>query len=81
MATKAETLAAVARGAGCLGKAADDEPVFVLRAHDGLAPDVVEFWVDLAKAHGAPPEKIAGAMTLATEMRAWAARNGSKWPD
>jgi hypothetical protein len=81
MATKAEILAAVARGAGCLGKAAADEPVFVLRAHDRLAPHVVEFWADLAKAHNAPPEKIAGATVLATEMRAWAERNGSKWPD
>jgi hypothetical protein len=81
MATKAETLAAAARGAGCLGKAAADEPVFILRAHDRLAPLVVEIWADLAKAHEAPPEKTAGAMALATEMRAWEERNGSKWPD
>ena len=37
-------LAAV--GKGCLGKAADDEPVFILRAQDMLAADLVDKWAN-----------------------------------
>ena len=29
---------------GCLGKAADDEPIFVLRGQDLLAPTLVRQW-------------------------------------
>src|ERR1700730_449746 len=36
-----------AKGEGCLGKAADDEPVFILRAQDIFAPDLVREWADL----------------------------------
>ncbi len=28
----------------CLNKASDDEPIFVLRANDELAPDIVMKW-------------------------------------
>ena len=38
MATKAEVLEALRAGYGCLGRAALDEPVFILRAKDILAP-------------------------------------------
>lgn len=31
---------------GCLGKAADDEPIFVLRANDPCAPAIVRRWAD-----------------------------------
>jgi len=31
---------------GCLGKAADNEPIFVLRANDPIAPSIVRRWAD-----------------------------------
>lgn len=34
------------RGNSCLNKAADDEPLFVLRANDPLAPDLVRKWAE-----------------------------------
>jgi hypothetical protein len=39
--------ALVAEGKGCLGKAADDEPVFVLRAQDKFFIPVVKMWSTL----------------------------------
>lgn len=38
---------------GCMAKAADDELVFVLRAQDVFAPQVVEAWASLFKARHA----------------------------
>lgn len=35
-------------GVPCYDKAADNEPLFVLRAQDALAPMVVEYWAELA---------------------------------
>jgi hypothetical protein len=72
MATKAETLAQAARGEGCLGKAADDEPVFVLRAKDPAAVLAVRIWCSIALALGAhEPEKIADAEVEASRMQCW----------
>jgi hypothetical protein len=67
----------------CLNKAADDEPLFVLRANDELAPDVVRHWVgryDLAKGGpgrmtAAQNKKCAEAMALARQMEAWRERS------
>lgn len=41
MGTKREELV---NASGCLGKAHDDEPIFILRAHDLLAPFIVRQW-------------------------------------
>lgn len=79
-------------GQGCLGKAADDEPVFVLRAKDKFAPQVVEFWATLvsgAVANIVPGTersnetraKVKEAKALAHQMRAWQEINGCKRPD
>ena len=54
----------------CLSKAADDEPVFVLRAKDKLAPGVVRMWVELARGVH-EPEKLEEATRLATLMENW----------
>jgi len=62
MATKQQTLEAAARGEGCLGRAADDEPVFVLRAHDRIAPAIVRQWAEKARGLGAHVDKTASAM-------------------
>jgi hypothetical protein len=71
MATKREVLAQALSGRGCLGKAADDEPVFVLRAQDRYAARCVDDWADYAGCGGCSPEKVAEARALAKKMRAW----------
>jgi len=79
---------AAAKGKGGLGKAADDEPVFVLRANDVCAPATVEAWADFVEAGiGAMVSgdetraKVQEARSVAHLMRAWQALNGSKFPD
>ena len=69
---------AAARGEGCLGKAADDEPVFILRGRDKCSDALVELWATLAEAHGCRPEKVQEARTCAVLMRNVVDR---KWPD
>ena len=63
----------------CLNQAERDEPIFVLRAHDELAPQIVREWAALyrARKHWAgelTPErenKYREAMQLANQMEAW----------
>jgi hypothetical protein len=62
----------------CLAKAADDEPIFILRAQDKLAPDLVRAWAIRAEAHGCPPAKLREAYELAEAMERWPTR---KYPD
>lgn len=78
MATAKEERAKAAAGEGCLGKAADNEPVFILRAQDRLAPDLVETWALRAQGFGCPKEKVEEARKLAQAMREWP---GRKNPD
>ena len=61
MGTKKQELALAAQGKGCLGKAADDEPVFILRAQDKCAPQHVREWANHAELRGASTEKVAEA--------------------
>jgi hypothetical protein len=58
-------------GKGCLGKAADDEPVFILRAQDALAADAVDHWANHAQLLGVHPDKVREARELADAMREW----------
>lgn len=54
----------------CLRKAGEDEPIFVLRAKDPTAPQVIVKWV--AENIGVQPfEKLQGALALAHEMQEW----------
>lgn len=56
----------------CLNKAAEDEPVFVLRAKDPIAPAAVEEWARQAQQTGRhEPAKIEEARALAQQMREW----------
>jgi len=64
-----------------LANCADDEPIFVLRASDPLAPYAVMAWLREAEAHGCPPDKCRGADLQATHMISWAQAHGSKLPD
>jgi hypothetical protein len=65
----------------CLNKAADLEPVFVLRANDKLAPELVEKWAADAERHGCGEAKVREARNAAEAMRAWGKEQGSKFPD
>jgi hypothetical protein len=63
-----------AAGKGCLGKAADDEPVFILRAQDALAAELVELWAIRARSAGCPVDKVREAQDLADQMMRWPVR-------
>lgn len=65
----------------CFQKAADDEPIFTLRAKDALAPQIVEAWADAAERNGSPAEKVSDARALAVAMRSWQVAHGAKIPD
>lgn len=60
----------------CLNKAADDEPVFVLRAKDRLEPLAVRLWAVLAE--GVHENwKVKGANELAAQMESWRRDNAA----
>jgi hypothetical protein len=74
MGTKKQELEKAAEGLGCLGKAHDDEPIFVLRAQDAHAADLVEKWAIWARSTGCPQDKVIEAQALAGQMREWHTR-------
>lgn len=58
----------------CLNKAHPDEPVFVLRAKDPMAPMTLRHWATMAM--GTHEEaKRKSAMDLANEMEKYRAKN------
>lgn len=59
----------------------EDEPVFLLRAQDKTAPEVVDAWADWAKEDGAADNIVEAARTHAELMRKWQEVHGSKVPD
>jgi hypothetical protein len=62
-------------------KIADDEPVFLLRAKDKLAPDVMDYWawrLDQANGDKDMVEMVRNHAKLARE---WQEKNGCKLPD
>ena len=62
-----------------LSKLPDDEPVFLLRAQDVTAPDVMVDWVLGAERAGCTnQQKLADALQLSVKMREWPNR---KVPD
>lgn len=63
------------------GRFQHDEPVFLLRAKDRLAPATLEQWARFAEAAGADPEMLHRVRGFANEMRAWQRAHGSKVPD
>jgi hypothetical protein len=78
MAEKYLELELLKQAGGCLGKAAWNEPLFILRGQDQLAPALVRAWAALAKEHGCSADKVAEAIDLAHKMEGWPVR---KWPD
>lgn len=71
MATKLETMDLASRSKGALGRAASDEPVFVLRAQDCLSAEIVEKWALRARAMGVNTDKVSEAFDCAERMRDW----------
>lgn len=65
----------------CLENAGDDEPIFVLRARDELAPQLVLEWASVAYAAGTPRVKVMDARKVAAAMLEWSRINGCKVPD
>ena len=63
---------------GCIAKAADNEPVFVLRAQDKTAPVLVRLWADLMELRDPSSSRIDEARALAHLMDQWPTR---KFPD
>lgn len=56
----------------CLGRAAPDEPVFLLRANDPLFAPTIRLWAAMAQGGNLhEPEKIAMAMNEAAEGWKW----------
>jgi hypothetical protein len=49
----------------------EDEPVFLLRSQDFVAPDIVELWADRAELAGAKADIVLAARQQAKKMRDW----------
>ncbi len=60
---------------------AEQEPVFVLRAQDQLAPVVIKIWALLAESLGTSQEKASEARSVAEDMEIWQLNNIRKIPD
>jgi hypothetical protein len=75
--TAKELRDATARGEGPLAMADDDEPVFLLRAQDNLAAELVGKWATLAGVmvpsvdENRMAKKIAEARAISEAMAAW----------
>lgn len=58
-----------------------DEPVFLLRARDVIAPVVLQFWAQRLRLAGGEPATVQRVLAHAQLMRDWQKENGSKVPD
>jgi hypothetical protein len=63
------------------GKIAQDEPVFLLRAKDKVAPATLRAWGELHKIGGGDPLLSQMAYDHADLMEKWQEKNGSKSAD
>lgn len=76
----------LANPSSCINKAAPDEPVFVLRGNDELAPDIVRAWVVTYRSMKgvaitpAQRAKANEALDLAAAMEAWRYHQASGQP-
>lgn len=58
----------------------DDEPVFVLAAHDPLALSVLETYRMLANARSAPIQHVEGVQAAIDGFLAWQLEHGTRDP-
>lgn len=63
------------------GKIGEDEPVFLFRAKDVLAPVVLAKYVELLAIHRGQKEMIDSTLIQEQKMREWQRQNGCKLPD
>lgn len=59
----------------------EDEPVFLLRAKDALAPGCLEYWANTLKEIGGDIETANNILRFAEKMRTWQMQYGNKTPD
>jgi len=59
----------------------EDEPIFILRTQDVLAPLIVLEWSKRLHIAGGSPEKIHGALECYSAMINWQKHNSCKIPD
>lgn len=64
-----------------LAAAAEDEPLFVLRAQDRTAVPTILHWARLAEKKLAPKQKLAGAYSAIAAFLSWQADHDTKDPD
>jgi hypothetical protein len=57
-----------------------DEPVFILRAHDSLSVLTLESYASLADGAGCTEEHVEGVGDAIQRFRVWQATNGVKVP-
>lgn len=82
MATKKQVMEAALRGEGCLGRAKDDEPVFVLVGDDILAVGTIQYWMHRLAMHTrSSTTKMDQANEVVAEFLSWAGKHGTKVPD
>jgi hypothetical protein len=62
-------------------KIPEDEPVFLLRAQDVTAPDVLEYWAELNDDKFGDKALIRRTLLHAAAMREWQRQHGSKLAD
>lgn len=58
----------------------DDEPVFVLAAHDPLALSVLETYRSLANLRSAPIQHVEGVQAAIDEFLAWQLEHSTRDP-
>lgn len=63
------------------GKIGEDEPVFLLRASDKMAPQTVREWARLQKLAGNKDKAVQVALDWAETMEYWQLENGCKLAD
>ena len=59
----------------------EDEPVFLLRGQDALAPSILLDWASRLRALGGDPEMVDLVRIQAQRMIAWQNEHGCKIPD
>jgi len=59
----------------------EDEPVFLLRGQDALAPTLLLDWASRLRSLGGDPNMADLARIQARKMLAWQAKHGLKIPD
>jgi hypothetical protein len=55
----------------CYDRADPEEPIFVLRANDPLAPEIVREWARSYSKSCLDPKKFASALDCANQMEEW----------